>query len=107
MSLPHRERKALREIEAGIRRSDPGLARLLGDFHGRPAGQDMPHDEREPGGAARACARALAVSASAARLVGHGTVAAAAAVCAPGVRERLGVRGRPQPMARSSWQRLT
>jgi hypothetical protein len=95
VSLRRRERRVLREIEAGICRSDPGLAQLLGGFRELTVGQAMPADERGRGSAA------LAVAASAARLAGHAATAAAAAICTPGLRERLGVRERPHPMARS------
>ena len=103
MSLPRRERRALRRIEAGIRRSDPGLAQLLGDFDGLAAGQPMSSDQRSRGAMTRVGAFAAAGAVSAARLVARGTLA----VFAPGVRERLGVRELPQPMGRSPWQRLT
>ena len=99
MSLSRRERRALRTIEVGISKSDPGLAGLLGSFNGLADGCDMLSADRGRGPAA------LAVSAG--RLVVRGTAAAAAAVCASGVRERLGVRGRPQPMARTTWRGLT
>ena len=102
MSLSRRERRVLREIEASISRSDPLLARLLGGFQGVPAAA-MPAGERGPGAVARARARALAVVAPAARLAVRGI----GAVAEGGVRERLGVRMRPQPMGRSPWQRLT
>lgn len=95
MSLPRRERRALREIEAGISRSDPELAHLLGGFRELTAGQAMPSDDPGRRGFA------LALAASAARLAAHAAGAAAAAVCIAGVRERLGVRDRPHPMARS------
>ncbi|MGO8957200.1 MAG: DUF3040 domain-containing protein [Streptosporangiaceae bacterium] len=103
MSLPRRERRALREIEAGITRSDPVLARMLSGFHGVAGGEAMPAAERGPGAAARARAGALAVAVPTARLIVRGI----AAVAEGGVRERLGVRMRPQPTARSQWQRLT
>jgi Protein of unknown function (DUF3040) len=99
MSLSRRERRALRAIEVGISQSDPGLAGLLGGFNGLADGCDML--ATEPGRGPAALAR------SAGRLVLRGTAAAAAAICAPGVRERLGVRGGPQPMARSTWRGLT
>lgn len=98
MSLPRRERKALRKIEAGIGRSDPGLAQMLGSFDRLAARHEMLPPERSLG---------LAIAVSAGRLVLRGSAAAAAAVCAPGVRERLGVRGRAQPMARSTWRGMT
>jgi Protein of unknown function (DUF3040) len=99
MSLSRRERRALRTIEVGISQSDPGLAGLLGSFNGLAAGSDMFAAERGR--------RPTALALSAGRLVLRGTAAAAAAVCAPGVRERLGVRGGSQPMARSTWRGLT
>jgi hypothetical protein len=101
MSLPRRERRALRQIEAGISRSDPGLAQLLGGFHELASGQAVPSDEPSRG------STGLTVAVSVMRLAARGAAAAAAVVYAPGVRERLGVRSQPQPMARSTWQRLT
>jgi Protein of unknown function (DUF3040) len=100
MSIPRRERRALRRIEAGIRRSDPRLAQLLASFEATKSAAAVtgaPHRRRTGG-------RAFAVSAV--RLAGRGAAAAAGAVCAPGLRERLGVRMRPQPLGRASWQRL-
>jgi hypothetical protein len=99
MSLPRRERRALRKIEAGISRTDPGLAGLMGSFNELAAGRDVLPAERRRGPAA--------LLASAGRLAVRGTAATAAAVFAPGVRERLGVHGRPQPMARTTWRGLT
>ncbi len=99
MSLRIRERRALRMIEAGISQSDPGLVRLLDGFNDLATGHVTIGDERRQG--------PEPWWRSAARLAARGTATAAAAVCAPGVRERLGVRGRPQPMGRATWQRLT
>jgi hypothetical protein len=108
MSLPRRELRALRQIEAGIRRSDPGLAQFLGDFEKAAAGHavpapapDRPDRPGRPGVTRRGLAK------SAARLAVRGAAAALNAVCAPGLRERLGVRDEPQPMARGPWQRYT
>ena len=100
MSLARWERKALRKIEADIWRSDPGLARLLGGFEEPAAGHAVP--------AARHGRRAGQQSFVrwAVRVAAHGVAAAVGAVCAPGVRERLGVRSQPHPMARTPWQRL-
>ncbi len=103
MSLPRRERRALRHIETGITRSDPVLAQLLDRFNGTATGEAMPAAERSGDAAGRARANALAVAVTAARLAVRGI----AAVAEGGVRERLAVRMRPQPMARSMWQRLT
>ncbi len=103
MSLPRRERRALREIEASITRSDPDLAQLMDGFAEVTVPAAATAAEGGRRAAARACAGALAVAAPTARLVGRGI----AAVAAGGVRERLGVRTRAQPMARSPWQRLT
>jgi hypothetical protein len=102
MSLPRRERRALREIEVGIVRSDPALAQMLGGFDDVTDRARMPAAETGPGKVARVwvCGRAVAVPA--ARLVVRGI----AAVAEGGVRERRGVRMRPQPMGRSPWQRL-
>jgi len=101
VSLSRSERRALRKLEAGISRTDPRLARLLDGFNGLAAGHAMFPAERRRGAAA------VAWAVSAARIVGRGGAAAAAVICAPGVRERLGVRMRPQPMARAPGQRLT
>ena len=98
MSLPRRELRALRQIEAGLRRSDPALAQFLGDFDEAAAGHAAP-DRRD------VTRRGLPKSAF--RLAVRGAAAALSAVCAPGLRERLGVRDEPQPMARSPWQRYT
>ncbi len=103
MSLPRRERRALREIEGSITRSDPVLAQMLDGFAGVAAGEAMPAAEREPSTVARARDLGLAVAVPAARLVVRGI----ASVAEGGVRERLGVRMRPQPMGRSPWQRLS
>jgi hypothetical protein len=101
MSLPRRERKALRVIEAGICRSDPDLAMLLGGLDELATCQVLLADERGRAAGTRAVARSVV------RLAAHGAAAAASAIWVPGVRERLGVRTRPHPMARSPWQRLT
>jgi Protein of unknown function (DUF3040) len=101
MSIPRRERRALRRIEAAIRRSDPGLAQLLTTFETLPSAREVSGAPHRRG----AAGRALAVSAV--RLAGRGAAAAAGAVCAPGLRERLGVRSQPQPLGRAPWQRLT
>lgn len=101
MSLPRRERRALRQIEAGITRSDPELVGLLDGFNGTAGGKAMP--AADGGQGTRARASAVAVMVRTARLAVRGI----AAVAEGGVRERLGVRLRPQPMARSMWQRLT
>ena len=101
MSPSRSERRELRKLEAGISRSDPHLARLLDGFNGLATGQAMFPVQRRYG------AVAAAWTVSAARHAGRGGVAAAAAVFAPGVRERLGVRMPPQPMARAPGQRLT
>ena len=101
MSLSRRERRALREIAAGIRRSDPDLAQFLGSFETPPGSRAVPGDRHRRSTGGRAFA------ASAVRLAGRGAAAAAGAVCAPGLRERLGVRTRPQPLGRAPWQRLT
>jgi hypothetical protein len=101
VSLSRWERRALRKLEAGISRSDPRLARLLDGFNGLAAGHALFPVER------RRRTAAVAWAVSAARIAGRGSAAAAAVICAPGVRERLGVRMRPQPMARAPGQRLT
>jgi hypothetical protein len=101
MSLPRRELRALRQIEAGIRRSDPGLAQFLRDFEDAAVGHAGP----ERPGQHVVTRRGLPKSAF--RLAVRGAAAALSAVCAPGLRERLGVRDQPQPMARSPWQRYT
>ena len=103
MSLGRRERRALREIEAGIARSDPALAQMLGGFDGVADGEAMPVTERGPSAVTRAWDRGLGVAVPAARLLVRGI----GAVAEGGVRERLGVRMKPQPMGRSPWQRLT
>lgn len=105
MSLARRERRALNQIEAGIRRSDPGLAQLLGEFGEPPAGHTGPAAGRDAAQDRRPARRAVARSVV--RLAAHGAAAAVSAVCAPGLRERLGVRSQPQPMARAPWQRFT
>jgi hypothetical protein len=105
MSLPRRELRALRKIEAGIRRSDPGLAQFLGDFEKAAAGRAVPAAGPDRPGRPDTSRRGFAKSAV--RLAVRGAAAAVGAVCAPGLRERLGVRDEPQPMARSPWQRFT
>jgi len=101
VSLSRSERRALRRLEAGISQSDPRLARLLDGLNDLAAGHAMFPAERRR----RPAAAGLAISA--ARIARHGCAAAASAVCAPGVRERLGVRSGPQPMGRATWQQLT
>lgn len=103
MSLPRRERRALREIEVGITRSDPALAEMLVGFESVSGGVAMPAAERGPSTVTRAWDRGLAVAVPAARLLVRGI----GAVAEGGVRERLGGRMKPQPMGRSPWQRLT
>jgi hypothetical protein len=111
MSLPRRELRALRKIEAGIRRSDPGLAQFLADFDKSEAGHAVPPAEPDrpelPDCPGRRGVTRRGFAKSAARLAVRGAAAALGAVCAPGLRERLGVRDEPQPMARSPWQRYT
>lgn len=48
MSLCTREQHALSAIEAGLRRSDPGLAAHMAGFNQFNAGEDMPRRERLP-----------------------------------------------------------
>jgi hypothetical protein len=108
MSLPRRELRALRQIEAGIRRSDPGLAQFLGDFEKAAAGYAVPAAEPDrPDLPGRRGVTRRGLARSAVRLAVRGAAVAFGAVCAPGLRERLGVRDEPQPMARSPWQRYT
>ncbi len=68
MSLPVREQRALRGIEAGIWSSDPGLASWMAFFSRLTADEDMPGHERGPLAIVRICVMVW--------------VAAAAAVCA-------------------------
>ena len=103
MSLARRERRALRKIEVGIKRSDPALAQMLGGFDRVAGGEAMPAAERGPSAPARAWDRGLGIAGPAARMLARGI----GAVAEGGVRERLGVRMKPQPMGRSPWQRLT
>jgi len=95
MSLPRRERRALLKIEAGLSRSDPRLAKLLGDFCDQAGDGQMPASERAPA-AAPVAVRVLRM-----------TRALAAFVLVPGLRERLAPRGRAQPMGRLPGQRFT
>ena len=67
MSLPFRERRALRGIEAGISFSDPRLASWLAFFSRLSADEDMPAHER---GTLAIVRIAVAVSAAAAAAVG-------------------------------------
>jgi hypothetical protein len=76
MSLPFRERTALRGIEAGIWSSDPGLASWMAFFSRLTADEDMPGHERGPLAIVRIC---TVVWASAARAVC--VVAGAASAC--------------------------
>ena len=101
MSLARRERRALRQIEADICRSDPDLALLLCGLEELAAGQAVPTARRDRRAGRQSFVR------SAVRVSAHGVAAAVGAVCAPGLRERLGVRMQPQPMARAPWQRFT
>jgi hypothetical protein len=76
MSLPVRERRALRRVEAGISCSDPGLASWMAFFSRLSADEDMPAHERGTPAILRV---GFAVSAAAAA-VGC-TVAHAAGAC--------------------------
>ena len=53
MSLCYREQRQLRDIEAGLLRSDSHLAGMLDVFGRLYRGQDMPASERVPSGQGR------------------------------------------------------
>ena len=84
-------------------RSDPALAKMLDRFNGTASSDAVPAAEHGREVLDLARASALAVAVTTVRLAVRGI----AAVAEGGVRERLGGRMRPQPMARSMWQRLT
>jgi len=106
MSLPGRERRALKGIEAGICSSDPGLVSMMAIFSKLAAGADMPAHERGPTSAARFCTGLLAVLMA----VTHGiarvsrTVEAVLSAPSPSARP-YGTPGdwRASPASRVSW----
>ncbi|TVZ02229.1 DUF3040 domain-containing protein [Trebonia kvetii] len=64
MNLPHRQRSALRQIEAGLSCAEPRLASMMATFAWLTAGEDMPDQESCPSAAVAAAvllARVMAV----------------------------------------------
>lgn len=64
MSLPYRERRTLRGIEAGICCSEPILASMMALFSRLAADEDMPRHERGPRAIVRLWAVTLAICAA-------------------------------------------
>jgi hypothetical protein len=83
MSLPFREQRALRGIEAGICSSDPGLASWMAFFGRLTADEDMPGHERGPLAIVRICAKVWAAAAAAVCALARGAGACLRAVTAP------------------------
>jgi hypothetical protein len=87
MSLPGRQRRRLRRIDAAVCRSDPHLASMLSIFARLTAGEAMPGREQlraPPPGRARAALAAAAVAAAS-------LIARAAGVCRRGLRRAAAV----------------
>jgi Protein of unknown function (DUF3040) len=83
MSLPFREQRALRGIEAGICSSDPGLASWMAFFGRLTADEDMPGHERGPLAIVRICAKVWAAAAAAVCAVARGAGVCLRAATAP------------------------
>ena len=83
MSLPLREQRALRGIEAGIWSSDPGLASWMAFFSRLTADEDMPGHERGPLAIVRICAMVWAAAAAAVCAVARAARACLRAATAP------------------------
>jgi hypothetical protein len=86
MSLPFRERRALRGIEAGICSSDPGLASWMAFFSRLTADEDMPGHERGPLTIVRICVVVWAAAAAAVCVVARAAGACLRAVTAGSLR---------------------
>lgn len=69
MSLPFRERRLLRGIEAGIGFSDPGLASMMAFFGRLAADEGMPAHERGPLAIVRMCSVVAAMASAVFRIV--------------------------------------
>ena len=83
MSLPVREQRALRGIEAGIWSSDPGLASWMAFFSRLTADEDMPGHERGPVAIVRICVMVRAAAAAGVCAVAGAAGACLRAVTAP------------------------
>jgi hypothetical protein len=83
MSLPVREARALRGIEAGICSSDPGLASWMTFFSRLTADEDMPGHERGPLAIVRICAMVWAAAAATVCAVARAAGACLRAATAP------------------------
>jgi hypothetical protein len=83
MSLPVREQRALRGIEAGIWSSDPGLASWMAFFSRLTADEDMPGHERGPLAIVRIRVMVRAAAAAAACAVARAAGACLGAATAP------------------------
>jgi hypothetical protein len=106
MSLPLREQRALRGIEAGIWSSDPGLASWMAFFSRLTADEDMPGHERGPLAIVRICVMVWVAAAAAvclvARAAGACLRAAAALVLWTGPCSSLDSRY-SSPVAGAPW----
>jgi hypothetical protein len=83
MSLPVREQRALRGIEAGIWSSDPGLASWMAFFSRLTADEEMPGHERGPLAIVRICVMVRAAAAATACAVARAAGAFLRAATAP------------------------
>jgi hypothetical protein len=88
MSLPFRERRALRGIEAGICSSDPGLASWMAFFSRLTADEHMPRHERGPLAIIRICVVMWAAAAAAACAIARAAGACLRAVTTANQRTR-------------------
>ncbi len=86
MSLPFREQRALKGIEAGICCSDPGLASWMAFFSRLTADEDMPGHERGPLAIVRICLIVWAAAAAAVCVVARAAGACLHAVTAANLR---------------------
>lgn len=105
MSLPVREWRALRGIDAALCRSDPGLASMMTIFARLASAEPMPDHESGPALFVRACAFALMVLTSMIRVLGQVLRACLRALTSPDPQVALDrARGRwASPMNRAHW----
>ena len=83
MSIPVREQRALRGIEAGISSSDPGLASWMAFFSRLTADEEMPGHERGPLAIVRICVMVWAAVAATVCAIARAAGACLRAVTAP------------------------
>ena len=110
MSLPYREQRQLRGIEAGLFWSDSHLAGMLGMFGRLYHGQDMPASEQVPSGHGRGrrgvtrIAMAFAVTALALSILFSAAVALATSVRRARVRTSAAPPERTRPSREADGQ---